>query len=271
LESFDQHVSTLSELGLSIAQARVYLALAKSDNLKAHEISLICGVARPDVYRVLVQLEEAGLVEKQIGAISTFRAIPIQLGLQILLTQKAEEYRDVEKKTEEILKKFQSSAQNILQQQEYKLIVVTRKSRIIQLIRKEHDNAQRSVDILSTVQRWLQILEECLENYVRALERGVKYRVVTEKPLDKKSFESKVQSLLSKPNLELRLVRGPLDTNSASFDDREATFNFYPSKSLAESSIIWTNHPSLLAMHRDHFETIWKSASKYKATGLGRA
>jgi sugar-specific transcriptional regulator TrmB len=264
MESSDEYVSTLSELGLSSLQAKVYLALAKSSSLKAQEISSVCEVARPDVYRVLFQLEKAGLVEKQIGATSTFRAIPIQLALQILLLQKTAKYRDIEKKTKAILKKHQDNGQDTLQQQEYKFIVVTGKNRIIQFMRKEHDNAQRSVEILSTVQRWLQILEECLESYEKALERGVKYRIIVEKPLDRKSFESKVQSLQSRPDFELRLVRRPLDTNSASFDDREATFNVYPSKSLAESAILWTNQPSFLAMHRDHFEAVWKSARKFK-------
>jgi hypothetical protein len=51
-----------------------------------------------------------------------------------------------------------------------------------------------------------------------------------------------------------------ISVNAAIFDGKEASFCFYPSKPLTESPIIWTNHPSFLAMFQSHFENIWKSA-----------
>jgi sugar-specific transcriptional regulator TrmB len=71
-------VPTLCEIGLSISQAKIYLTLAKHKNLKAQEISSISGVARPYVYGVLVQLMEAGFVEKTISKPEEFRAIPMK-------------------------------------------------------------------------------------------------------------------------------------------------------------------------------------------------
>ncbi len=114
------------------------------------------------------------------------------------------------------------------------------------------------MNLVSTLPRWLAIVSECHVNYEKALERGVQYRGIIEKAAGGTRLPENVLALLAKPNFTLRFVRGPCSANCAVFDDREATFNFYPSKMLAEAPIVWTNHPSLLAMCRDHFEALWK-------------
>ena len=74
----DEYVSTLTELGLSVSQAKVYLSLAKSRSLKAPEISLISGITRPDVYRILVELEKVGFIERKISKPVRFQAVPVK-------------------------------------------------------------------------------------------------------------------------------------------------------------------------------------------------
>jgi hypothetical protein len=75
---------------------------------------------------------------------------------------------------------------------------------------------------------------------------------------------STARALMAKPRFEMRLSRTRLKTNAAIFDQKEATFNFFPSESLLESPVIWTNHPSFISMCQDHFEKIWKTAREYK-------
>ena len=264
MASLEKEVQTLNELELTTCQARIYLTLLKNKTLRAQEIAKASAIARPHVYRALADLQSLGIVEKQIGKVSTFSAVSFQQALRILLKRKSDRDREIEKKTEEILQKYQHDNREEFPKQDYKFIVVDGKERLLQLISREHDNAQRSVDILSTVQRWIQIIDECFENYWEALERGVKYRVVTEKPNDEETFRREIRPLFETRNFELRLSRNPLPTNSAIFDEKEATFTFFPSRSLGESPLIWTNHPSFLAMARDHFETLWRSADIYR-------
>jgi hypothetical protein len=138
--------------------------------------------------------------------------------------------------------------------------MIDRKERIIQRMRQQHNNAKVNVDVLSTPQRWLQILHDCMTNYEKNLSRGVKYRVVLDScdlDLDR---QKNIQALLSKPTFNLKLSTNSLSVYAAIFDGKEATFSFYPSKPLTESPVIWTNHPSFLAMFQSYFENIWKSA-----------
>ena len=145
---------------------------------------------------------------------------------------------------------------------EYKFTTLEGKERIIQIIKLQHKKVQRSVEILSTLQRWLQIVNYCLEDYEKALERKVKYRIIIEKPEYEIILPENVQALLAKPNFELKFTLSALPTNLGIFDNEEATINFFPSKSLVESPIILTNHPSFLSMCQDHFEKIWSQLIK---------
>ena len=82
--------------------------------------------------------------------------------------------------------------------QEYKFLMIDRKERIIQRMRQQHDNAKLNVDVLSTPQRWLQILNECLRNYENALSRGVQYRVLSDDYKQDISQKKDIPALLLK-------------------------------------------------------------------------
>ena len=80
---------TLRELGLTLSQARVYLALVrlgKHSTVKA--VSVFSKVARQDVYRTLTELRELSLVEMVIGNPALFMAIPLQETIAIMVERK---------------------------------------------------------------------------------------------------------------------------------------------------------------------------------------
>ncbi|MBT0158676.1 helix-turn-helix domain-containing protein [Candidatus Bathyarchaeota archaeon A05DMB-2] len=262
--ALDESTQLLNELGLTETQTKLYLSLLKNGSADAKTLASHSGIPRTAVYRVLHELQQKGLVEQEIALPNKFQATPIRPGLQILMTQKLEEHRKIEKKAKEFLQRFQENEEEAAQAQEYKFLIIDGKERQIQKMRRQNDSAQRSVDVLSTLNWWLQIINVCFENYEKALNRHVKYRTIIEKTKTDASFPKEVHALLSKPNFKLKLIQRPLDTNAAVFDRREATFNFYPSKSLAESHFIWTNHPSFIAMCQSHFERLWKQAQEYK-------
>ena len=110
------------------------------------------------------------------------------------------------------------------------------------------------------MQRWLQILDFSFQEYTDALKRNVKYRVIIDNPAEGINIPENIKALLANPNFKLRLSANPLKTNGAVFDDKEGTFNFYPSKPIGKAFIKWTNHISFLSMFQDQFNVSWKSA-----------
>lgn len=254
----------LTDIGFTKTQAKIYLALLKLEEANGRMLSDKTKVARPEVYRTLGELQKKGLVEKEIGTPYMFKAVPVDLGLQILIQQRIRQCNEIQARANEFIQQLRNVKKETLPKQEYKLIKIEGRERLKQILKPQHDRAHRTIDILTTLPRWLQILQFCFENYEEALARGVKYRVLLEAFSSEIGAHENIDTLLKTKNFELRLSKGALKTNAAIFDEKEVAINFFPSLSLSESPIIWTNHPSFISMCQDHFNTIWKTARKYK-------
>jgi sugar-specific transcriptional regulator TrmB len=260
----EEDIRLLNELGFTRSQARVYLTLLKIGETDARTLFKKANITQPEVYRALDELQEKGLVEKEITVPLKFIATPIHFGLQMLMSQKMQQCKETQKKMKEFLRKNQSCPIKKPPIQKHKLIMLEGKDRLTHAIKLEHSNVQRTVDIITTLQRWLQILDFNFQDYLEALDKKVKYRVVIAKPTGKITFPENIQALLAKPCFELRLSEKPLKINAAIFDENKATINFFEGKALMESPIIWTNHPGFIQMCQDRFDRLWKSAEKYK-------
>jgi sugar-specific transcriptional regulator TrmB len=259
----EEYVQLLTRLGFTQTQARLYLTLLEIGRTDAKALSRCSRVPRQAVYRALQELQEMGFVEKVIAIPYEFKPVQICDGLSVLMKQRADEYHKFLKRIDDLLLLLEPK-KKVMHEKEPKFIMIQGKERLIQLIRNEHDHAQRSVDIISTQQRWLQILYFCLKNYEKALERGVKYRVIIEEIDNEEDLRKKAQILLAKPNFQLRLIHSSTKCNAAIFDGKEATFNFYLEEPLKDSPIILTDHPTFLSMYKSHFEDLWNKASALK-------
>ena len=195
----------LTKLGFTQTQTKLYLTLLKIGNANGRTLAEHAKVPGSIVYRAIDELQKKGLVEKEISQPYTFTATPIQQGLQMLIDQKTEECKKIRKETEKFIKKTKNNQDTSFGDQEYKLLMIDRKERIIQRMKQQHNNAKLNVDVLSTPQRWLQILHDCIQNYENNLSRGVNYRVVLDGCKQDMDRQKNIQTLQSKPNFNLRL------------------------------------------------------------------
>ena len=254
----------LTQVGFTKTQSKIYLTLLKLKVPDAKTLSKAANVPKPEVYRTLNELQKMGLSEKHITKPIKYEATPLQFGLQILMAQKIQQCEKMQLEIKKFLRSHQSCQLEIPQEREYKIAMVEGRERLMQLIRHEHERVQRSVDILSTFQRWMQIIDLCHINYEKELDRGVKYRIVIQKNAKQNELGENVHALMARPNFDLRLSRGPLITNAAIFDNKKATVNYFHGKPIGESPVIWTNHPSFISMCQDHFDKVWETSLKYE-------
>jgi sugar-specific transcriptional regulator TrmB len=265
VEIKEEEFNLLIRLGFTQTQAKLYLTLLRMKRADGRTLSRQANLPSAEVYRTLDELQRKGLVDKEITQPYTFRATPIEYGLQMLILQKVEECKEIQEITKDFLRKLKDDqVVEDIEEQKYRFVMIDRKERIIQKMRQQHDNVQHTAEILSNPQRWLLILQYCWENYEKALERGVQYRVVIESSKKGIYSQKTVKTLLAKPNFELRLSRSPLPASAALFDRKEATFALYPSQALAGSPVIWTNQPSFLTLLIEHFENVWKHSRRFK-------
>ena len=147
---------------------------------------------------------------------------------------------------------------------EYTFSIIEGRERILQIMRQNHRETRKHVRGLTTLDRWMQILTYCFEEYKKGLVRKVKYHVVIQMPRYNFVFPKRIRELIVNANFQLKFTYGSLQSNIGIFDSKYATFNFFPAKSFADSPVLYTNHPSFLSMAQDHFEKVWESAEEYK-------
>ena len=92
--SKDENTDLLLGLGLSLNQARVYLAVLKLEKTTVGQVAKFSKVRREDVYRVLPSLEKMGLIERLLGKPTTIRATPISDALSFLVAEEKSKYDD---------------------------------------------------------------------------------------------------------------------------------------------------------------------------------
>ncbi len=83
-------VSELQQLGLSSAEAQIYVTLLNNGSLGAAAIASLTGLQRCNVYPVLWSLADKGLVAGGAGYGSTFAAVPPAKALPSLITREKE-------------------------------------------------------------------------------------------------------------------------------------------------------------------------------------
>jgi sugar-specific transcriptional regulator TrmB len=144
-----EDIQTLTKLGLTVLQARVYLTLAKSGKATIKTLSKASEIDRSDAYRVVSKLHELGLVEKMITTPNIFKAVPIREGLLMLLRRKAEEYNEMEAKTRELLQKYEkNNEEKTLQRDESQFILVPEKEASRRKFTNAIVNTQTSIDMI---------------------------------------------------------------------------------------------------------------------------
>ena len=266
LSSNYELTQVLTDLGLSRSQAKVYFALSQSGASKAKEISKISQVAREHVYEVLPQLQNLGLIEKIICAPSEFCAIPIQEGLSILLQNRANKTHELQKKLEIIKRAKNNNLEMNSREEDNQFILIPAKKAALNRRKKEIEAAQKSIDILVSSKRFGPTAYTCHEVVKNALERGVKIRVITEKPEDENENPKNIQDFKKNPLFRLRYILNPPLAIVTIFDRNKIFVTTSAITDLGESPVFLSNNPSLLAMINDFYEIMWITAIENQHT-----
>ncbi len=246
------------ELGFTYNQAKIYLTLLKAGRLNAKNISTQSKVPRQEIYRVLDELHEIGIVEKIIALPSEFEAVPLEIVSPILIRRKEDEIAKV-KKNMAILNQEIYREKGLIHSPALGILAGNRL--LIGKISKMHCDTKKSVDILTVEPRLLQAVYSFMDQYLQNLGRGVTYRVIIDKPRDEKVFSQEMEPLLTKPTFHLKSLNKEPKANFIIFDKKEALIAVNPGSGLTKSSVVSTTNPSLLAICQGYFGDIWSGAN----------
>ncbi len=256
----DREINSLEDLGLTSSQVKVYLALLNVGCSNAKTASKFSGVVRQDIYRVLNELIAKGLVAKTLDVPSKFDPVNLEDGLAILYDRKKTEVINMQERVAELLKNFKGKKKftNLNKEPLFEIQALNVAS---ELCGKEIiDAAKISLKTILPWEMFVSLSTIHGKRQKRALRRGVNIRVLTEKPVGK-SLEELGKANATDPLLEIRYV--PQISGLFSIvDDQTVFIQTETEDNCFEGKILIANNPSLVAIIKDYYETIWEKASE---------
>ena len=260
MSSSTRGVEVLQGLGLTLCQAKIYLTLCKFGCLDAKTISRYTHIARQDIYRVITNLESSRLIEKLISRPTKFRAIALKEGVSFLLKHKHKELDTITAQTKILLDEFNTSKEEqMVEKAEF--VWVPSKEAVIYEIQNAIENAQSSINLVSSYKR-ISKISNFSEALLGAWARGVKCRIIIDKP-EKSRASDEILNFLSKDGrCEVRFLPSAPETVMTIYDQKEICIITKPNARLSESPALWSKNPSLISGMRDYFKILWTTALK---------
>jgi len=90
----EETATQLTDFGLTKTQAKIYITLITLGIASASEIATLSRIRREEIYRIIPQLEEHGIVAKRLQSPIRFSASPPETAIQILIESKLKAMKD---------------------------------------------------------------------------------------------------------------------------------------------------------------------------------
>ncbi len=254
----EHHLQTLIQLGLSPNQAKIYLNLLILGKSTGRELANETHLARQEIYRIIQELENTGLVEKIISNPTEFQAVPIQVCISILMTKKTQEMEQVKHRIQSLIVDFSSvNTESTRGKRDYRFLLIPPKKLANETRERMVSKSKKKIDLITSSKRFSQGVSHFFEAYIRSLKRNVISRVlVIGKEETELSYTKKVKKFEKFSNFSIRFI-SEHKTNILIVDDKEAIITLVPDSDLGSSPVFWTDHPELIALYSAYFDTVW--------------
>jgi len=258
--SNDENTDLLLGLGLSLNQARVYLAILKLEKTTVGQVAKFSKVRREDVYRLLPSLEKMGLIERLMGKPAEVRATPISDALSLLVSEEKSKF-------DERLTGMKNNVQRLSLKdwkqpvlgEESIYILIAEKKAILAKTSELVTNSRKEVALIADKERIIPVLAQFSDEYKQAIKKGTQIRLIFEGKGPDDLLKEKVEKLIGDISVQVRFHREPLNHFIMS-DDKEALITTSKETGLGESPSLWTNNSNLIGVLRTGFESDWKKA-----------
>jgi sugar-specific transcriptional regulator TrmB len=246
----------LEQLGLSNAEARVYLCLLEQSPLPAATIADLTKTSRSSVYLVLRSLVDKGLIDAGAGYSSRFHAAPPQRALAGLLERDRAELRSRERHIEqalpELTKLYENSGTG-----DGEIVEILRTPKLVgERFDRLQSEARRTIDVV--VRGPIQ-LGGANEAEMAALRRGVRARAIYDRTvLDDPSIHLHL-NLWTAEGEQARRYPGELPMKFAVFDT-QAVIMPLVSPGVAGVVAVIVRNRDLAATLELLFNTLWEGS-----------
>jgi sugar-specific transcriptional regulator TrmB len=257
----DNEHQILTDLGLTLLQAKAYLALSQLGKATIKTISKTANIARQDVYRVMPELEKLGLAEKIVAKPTRYKATPIKEGIHFLLQRKTQQYNELTKKAVELINNLnEGNCKTPVQEEETQFIITSSEKLLWKRLQEGAETAQTSIDICTDLEGFKHRVFHDLPNFKRAVKRGVRIRVITEKNDADNGLQKIIKPLKNDPLFEIRYFPPPVPIKTAIYDKKEVNLCLTTPNKIGGLPSLWSNNPQFAKIIADYFEELWSKA-----------
>lgn len=252
-------IQALLDFGLTLTQAKLYLCLIILGTSNAKMLTSCSMVSRQDVYRVLNELFELGLVEKVLDKPIKFRAISIDSCLDLLtnrLNRKTEMAHDA---AEIVFDDLRNNSTFSVSKDESSLIVVSGQKQLLQKFQELLDKTDYNLKVCSFSGNSFTVLFEQTSLIRQALKRKLHLQFLTSEPINEIVLEQLLRAFKDENLFKLRFLKGCFLSSFAIFDDKRIILELN-SRDVFENLALLTENPSILNLALDYYEQKWISA-----------
>jgi len=257
-----EEFQVLTRLGLTLNEARVLMALYASENLTAKSVSKASGVAREIVYQIIPKLQKKGLVDELVTTPKTFKAVPLENVLEVLLQQRKQEDKELFSKAKEMVKRQQQNNVGIMNDDSNITIIAPKKGD--RNWKNDWMSYKKCVDLIMPTNKLLQWPQFYAEATIEeASKKKLKMRMITETATKNilenpppKYFSPSLASKLG--YIEYRFVE-TTPVELVVFDKKIMYLSTQMEKQTKDMVWLRSNNGFLVEMANNYFESLWSN------------
>lgn len=251
--------------GLSKTQAKVYMALNALGVATASEIAALSRIRREEVYRMMPELENRGIVSSRLEAPRKFAATEPKLALNILLKMKNEA---IERETSKLYRIKDELTSRLLNTsfgiyEESSVEALSRQDNVDLRLTQMSKKARNQILIVGSLDDVKKIIKECNEaggSQVR-IRTIVDADEILEQDAELGDADFSRHFLLPACRGDCRVELRQVDRRAFDLtivDGKEAVWG--ESKAEMERKSFWTNDPVQVGILRRAFENLWQES-----------
>jgi HTH-type transcriptional regulator, sugar sensing transcriptional regulator len=254
-------IEALTNFGLTSTQARVYLCLNTLGKSNAKNITTSTGISRQDIYRVLTELFEMGLVEKTVSSPTEFKAISVDKCISLLLQKRKKETIQMQKAASKITRsKLTSKPQENSEEKNSQLLILSPGDLISFEAHELIKQAQTTIYVISPSKKlfpWVHNDSDALE---KALSRNVRIRFITDLERNPNQLMASLLKLEGNSLFEIKYFLHPLRESFGLYDNNKMVMELVATGGFLDSQTIITENPCLIEMAKKYFDLMWIQA-----------
>jgi sugar-specific transcriptional regulator TrmB len=266
LRSLEENAEILSDFGLTVNQAKVYIVTAQLGLASVSQVAKFSQVRREDVYRILPKLEKMGLVERLLGKPIKLRALPVEEAFHFLIEREQEIANErmstLMAKRDAFLKHFRPFGMEPNEGVHFAIIsgregILTKELALIK-------RAKNAISIVTSGEKLVQLFHNFGESLRKAMNKGVAIRIILNVT---EHDDSILQTMKEYESVRIPINLKYTDQRSTHYiivDYNQAIVATSTAATLRETACLWTDDNSFVGLLQKSFEGLWHASVELK-------